>query len=454
MQKLYLKIVVAIWVVMILSAAVAVLLLRLYPGTTAPGDRGSKPPMAMLSDIIESGHRLTEGRGEAAFVDWFRGNPLFADRLYLRILRADGTVVYESMSRDGSTTVAPESIFADPIIVARESGDYTIRVAPGAIADRFDGVTSVQRSIARAAFNPQLLWWLLLVAVPLTIVLSIAVARYLVSPLRVFERAGRQLALGKLHVRVLPHLGQRSDEIAEFASTFDHMASKIEGLVQAHQRLLRDVSHELRAPLARVLAAASLARKASGDDAASEFDRIDTEVGRLDRMISRLLSYARLDSGEARVTPSVLRLDRLLQTIVDDARIEADHERRRIEVIIGAPCRIFADSQLLRSGIENVLRNAIRHTPEGGSVIVELQASESDCELTVRDHGPGVADEDLPHLFEPFFRTPTSRIPGPGGYGIGLAIARKSIELHAGTISADNAREGGLRVRISLPLHN
>lgn len=437
---------------MILSAGIAIAALRTAPGAGPPEDLPRKEPTTAFADVIEAGNRQTDGLGEAAFIDWLRDNPMLVNRLLMTVTRGDGVVVYESAGKKPARVSAGRPVI-EPVEVSRSEGIYQVQLMPFS-RDKFGPVSPVQRSIVRAATRPQLLWLLLLVAIPLSVMMSIAVARYLVSPLRSFERAGKLLASGELNARVSPELGRRSDEIAEFASTFDHMAAKIEGLVQAHQRLLRDVSHELRTPLARVLAAASLARKAADPSSAPEFDRIEREVDRLDGMIGRLLTYAELDAGEARVHRTALSLGELLTGIVEDAHIEADAKGRCIKLEIVSPCDVLGDAQLLKSAIENVLRNALRYTPRHSSVDITLRQLNVSCEVTIRDHGAGVQEEELPHLFKPFYQTDTARTPQGGGYGIGLAIARKAIEVHNGWVEAENVDDGGLLVRITLPLHN
>ncbi len=451
MQKLYIKIVVAIWAVMILSAGAAIAVVRASFSVGPDDSFGPINPSEIVSNIVEAGNMQTRDQGEAAFIDWFSSNAMFRNRLFVTIARDDGELLYESPAgRHPDNTIMTPTIPFEPVTVLRPEGKYLVRIVP---VEAFR-ISPVQRSIARAAFQPQLLWLLLLIAIPMSVLLSVLIARYLVSPLRIFERAGTQLARGDLEVRVASELGDRGDEIAEFASNFDHMAGKIEGLVKAHQRLLRDVSHELRTPLARVLAAASLARKASGDGTAPEFDRIEQEVARLDSMISRLLTYAHLDADEARISKAEVRLDRLVADIAEESRIEADAENRQIVLDVMPFSTVLGDAELLRSCIENVLRNALRYTPPHSAVDVMLKRTSLVCELTIRDHGPGVAEEELEHLFKPFYQTDPAREPQFSGYGIGLAIADKAIELHNGWIEAENADGGGLLVRITLPLAN
>lgn len=451
MQKLYIKIAIAIWGVMFLSALIAVVVLRIGPDLFPDSMMRPPGPIETMGGMIEAGSFETQGEGEEAFVDWLRANPLISRHLNVKVTRDSGEVIYESLAGEGFKATPLALPMMPSVTVTRAEGDYEVSFLP-VFTSRFGPSTPVQRTIARAAFQPELIWLLLLSAIPVSIGLSMLIARYLVSPLRSFERAGARLAAGDLQVRVAAELGNRGDEIAAFASNFDHMAGKIEHLVEAHRRLLRDVSHELRTPLSRVLAAASLARKAAGDVAAEEFDRIEREVDLLNGMIRRLLTYVQLESGEARIDMEEVQLDRLLTDIVDRSRIEPAAEERRISLRSDVPCVVTGDPQLLASGIENVLRNALHHTPKGQPVDIRLERGDDSCVLTIRDYGPGVPENELQHLFKPFYQTDVARAPQFGGYGIGLAIVQQAVARHDGTVVAENAAGGGLQVSIELPL--
>ncbi len=450
MQKLYIKIAIAIWAVMILSAVVAVAVLRTGPVLLPEAATRPLGPAEALADMIQLGSAQTDGQGEAAFIGWLRDNPLIGKHLNLTVERGDGEVIFESLGGVRAELTSATAIPMPSVTVSRAEGDYEVSFLP-IFSSRFGSTTPVQRTLARAAFQPQLLWLLVLTAIPLSIGLSVLVARYLVSPLRSFERAGARLAAGDLAIRVGPELGNRGDEIAAFASNFDHMAAKIEGLVESHRRLLRDVSHELRTPLSRVLAAASLARKAAGDVATDEFDRIEREVALLNDMIRRLLTYAQLESGEASVSLEPVQLDRLLAEVVERSRIEPAAEGRRISLRSEVPCVVTGDPRLLTSCIENVLRNALNHTPKTAAIEIRLRRLDDACVLTIRDHGPGVPEHELEQLFTPFYQTDDARAPHFGGYGIGLAIVQQAVTIHCGSIVVENADGGGLRVTISLP---
>jgi two-component system sensor histidine kinase CpxA len=312
------------------------------------------------------------------------------------------------------------------------------------------------RSFLVLVLRPPFLWILLLTAIALSVVLSIAIAGYLVHPLRTIEDAGRRLSQGDLTARVGPALGRRRDEIAEFAATFDQMAERIESLVSAHKDLLRDVSHELRSPLARAHAALSLVRQRPNEALDDNLDRVETELERVNGMIGRLLTFSRLDSGEKPMQKEPVELVDLLHGIVQASRLEAEPSGKCVTVHDDEPIVVPGDPELLASCFENVIRNAIRHTPANTAVEISLSRNDGTaqyCCVTVRDHGNGVSEPQLRRIFDPFYRVHPGGTGLNGGSGIGLAIAKRAISWHEGSISAANAPDGGLIVSILLPMY-
>lgn len=310
-------------------------------------------------------------------------------------------------------------------------------------------------------------------------------ARYLTSPVTKLRAATREFAAGNLNARVVPTLGGRRDELASLASDFDEMAEKIQQLLDSQRRLLGDISHELRSPLARLNVALELARQRSGDPAQGALERIQREAETLNEMIGQLLALTRLESGAEEISRTEFDLTALVREVVTDADFEA-HARKRsvkLEVKLGsaAPAIVNGVPELLRRAIENVIRNAVQHTAEATEVNVELapdvgaqHAVPSRSEATqvgahhavtlrsaitdgntiavvVRDQGPGVPAQALAEIFRPFYRVSEARDRESGGVGLGLAIAERAIKLHGGTITASNAPDGGLIVRITLP---
>jgi len=276
-------------------------------------------------------------------------------------------------------------------------------------------------------------------------------SRMFTRPIRQLQQSAGQLGSGRMQTRAPASLTTRGDEIGELAQSFDHMATQLEGLMSSHKQLLRDVSHELRSPLARLTVALELARDMAGDAAQNDLARIGLEAERLNALIAEVLTLARFEQSAIQTDMSEIDLAALLQEIVADASFEAEAAGKRVQLINLDVCSMHADRLWLGRALDNVLRNAVRHTDAGTEVEIAMHCSSEQVIISVQDHGPGVPDEALEHLFEPFFRAEDSRARNSGGYGLGLAIARQVVELHHGDISASHATDGGLLVSITLP---
>jgi len=281
-------------------------------------------------------------------------------------------------------------------------------------------------------------------------------ARYLTAPIARLRAATQKLASGDLTARAGMPGSRRHDETAELVRDFDRMAERLQTLVDAQRRLLTDISHELRSPLARLNVALELARQRSGADANSALDRIDRETARLNEMIQRLLTLVRLEGGDDSLEKSPVHLGQLIQEIAKDAAFEAQSRHCQVEVEIVADCVVTGSPSLLHSAIENVVRNAIRYTEEGTSVQIRLESEEgttpAQAVVRVMDSGPGVPEQALDKLFRPFYRIDDARGRQTGGVGLGLAITARAVSLHGGTVLARNRPQGGLMVEIRLPL--
>ncbi|MGA8153100.1 MAG: ATP-binding protein [Terriglobales bacterium] len=281
-------------------------------------------------------------------------------------------------------------------------------------------------------------------------------ARYLTAPVRQLRAATQKLANGDLSARAGVPQSRRHDEMAELMRDFDRMADRLQKLVNAQRRLLTDISHELRSPLARLNVALELARQRSGPDAGSALERIDREAGRLNEMITRLLTIARLEGGDESIQASPVPLEQLIQEIARDAAFEAQSRHCEVEVIIVDHCVVSGSVSLLHSAIENVIRNAIRYTQPATSVQVRLETGHGpkgpEAVVRVTDSGPGVPEDALEKLFRPFYRIDDARGRETGGVGLGLAITERAVSLHGGGIRAANRPQGGLMVEIRLPL--
>lgn len=276
-----------------------------------------------------------------------------------------------------------------------------------------------------------------------------ALARYLSSPIGKLRRATQKLADGDLSARVADQVGNRRDELATLAKDFDLMAERIESLITSQQRLSRDVSHELRSPLARMNVALEIAKQKMNGEAAPQLARIEAESQRLNDMISRLLTLSKLETGSNDFDRRELNFKSLVEQVAADADFEANAKGRSVKVVSAVECKVVGSDSLLRSAVENVLRNAVRYTREGTEVEVTLSNGNGRALLKVVDHGTGVPQDELENLFRPFYRVGEARDRGSGGTGLGLAIAEQAIIAHKGTIKASNT-EDGLMVEIGL----
>jgi two-component system sensor histidine kinase CpxA len=282
-------------------------------------------------------------------------------------------------------------------------------------------------------------------------------ARYLTTPLLKLRTTTNELAEGNLGARVADRQTKRRDEVGQLGRDFNGMAERLESMVKAQHRLLGDISHELRSPLARLGVALGLARQRSGVEANGALDRIERESDNLNEMISQLLELTRLESGTDVRKRTTIDLASLVRDVAEDADYEARGVNRSVQVVWTERCTINGVEDLLRSAVENVVRNAVRFTPEGTAVEVGLQRQNGGggnfAVISVRDRGNGVPEESLEKIFRPFYRAEDARDrQSGGGTGLGLAITERAVRMHGGTVKAANAKDGGLAVEMRLKL--
>ena len=293
---------------------------------------------------------------------------------------------------------------------------------------------------------------LITVAIFVSGIICYALARYLTRPIRQMQLATKQIAAGDFAARVNINTTPRKDELGELSRDFDIMAEKLSRLQQAQAALVRDVSHELRSPLARLQVALGLAEQRDNGAAGAELKRIEQEVAVLDDLVDQLLSVARLEAAGQSAHVDLVDLGKLIDVICTDASYEGREQNKEVVFTTDAQISLRGDASLLRSAFENVIRNALRHTPANSSVVVTAEISpERRFIIRVRDAGPGVPEEQLQDMFKPFVRVETARDRDSGGFGLGLAIASAAVRGHGGEITAHNHHQGGLEVVVTLP---
>lgn len=411
------------------ALAVAALLVALALSLIWPRDgRGPRPQSVFMADTVEMLLREQGPPATVTLLEIWR-----AQQVPLPLLvRPDGseqfgrTVSAERM--DGARVVSIDG--AQWKVLAAARGDRSPSAAGGLPLPPPPFLEVVALLIGALTFSAALAW-------------------YLSRPVRHLGQAFEAFAGGDLGVRTAARIGRRRDEIADLGRGFDRMATRIEQLVDAQRRLLHDVSHELRSPLARMSAAIGLARQ---DPSRTEamLERVDRETARLDTLVGELLGLARLEHDAARTLPQPVALDALLHDVAGDARFEA--AARNVEVVLstdGAGPVVKGQVELLRRTFDNVLRNAVKYAPAGSVVHIVLDRADGRARVSISDGGCGVANDELERIFDPFFRG--ERSDGSHGAGLGLSIARRAVEAHGGDIRASNAEGGGLRVDIRLP---
>ena len=333
------------------------------------------------------------------------------------------------------------------------------RYLPEAGATKFRGVKGQEHVIAHrsgdgkywfvvSAFyerKPAPLYKYYLLLVGVTLLMCWLGAVYVVSPIRQIAGGIKKFGEGDLSLR-LPE--KRGDEIGSLAKAFNAMAERIEVLFKSEQRFLADVSHELRSPLARLHFSIKLARTAPDRDAA--LDRVKRDVDRLTTLVSSLVEIARAEGSASRPMQNEVHIGQLVEHTVEDCAVEMEARGGRIEFSDASHAIVHGDPELLRRAIENVIRNAIRYSPQGATIDAKVEAHDQTLEISVRDRGPGVPAEYLDRIFDSFFRTDEARDTDSGGVGLGLAIAKRAVQIHGGTIRAENV-DPGLRVVIQLP---
>ncbi|WP_342114680.1 sensor histidine kinase [Pseudoduganella sp. OTU4001] len=287
-------------------------------------------------------------------------------------------------------------------------------------------------------------------AVLASLLFAALLAWYFARPIRALRQAFDAAASGDLAPRFNGKPRAGGDELTTLGRDFDRMTGRLRALLDGQKNLLHDVSHELRSPLARLQAAIGLAHQ-QPDKTAASMERIERESVRMDKLVGELLTLSRLEAGAFDAPQQEFSIGELLDDILQDAQFEAASHGRQVRVTATTDAQLKGQPELLARAIENVVRNAIKHSPEGGKVEVESALDGRYIRLKVADSGPGVAQEDLGKIFEPFYRSNHTE-KDVDGHGLGLAIAQQVVQQHGGRIAAANRSGGGLCVELALPV--
>lgn len=451
-MKLFVKI--FLWFLTAVALMVGVIIFVTRTFQTGPMEsrwqRSTRNQMAIYGGTASQIVNAEGEQGLRAFLD--RLSDVDTRRQVL-LTGEDGSVWFGSAADTGDAReVVGRAISSGAVETDFSIEDRTFGAAPVTFPDgrRFALVFTWERQPPPSLFFGSWLGYLRLGGILLVaVVVCYILALYLTSPIRKLRQATQQLAAGDLNTRVAPRVGRRRDELADLAHDFDVMAERIQWLITSQQRLTRDVSHELRSPLARLNVALEIAKQKSNPESAPVLERIETESTRLNEMIGRLLTLAKLESGAGEIERVRIDLAELVRDVAADADFEAQAKGKYVEVSAADNCAVMGSENLLRSAIENVLRNAVRYTDEGTVVDVRLAANNGHANVKIADHGGGVPEDELANLFRPFYRVGEARERKTGGIGLGLAIAERAVKAHKGTITAQNLN-GGLMIEIGL----
>jgi signal transduction histidine kinase len=308
-----------------------------------------------------------------------------------------------------------------------------------------------QRAFSGLAQRPPFPYNAVLLAIVVSGVVCFWMARSLARPLQDVRDASRRLTDGDLQARASVPTAARHDEFGDLGRAFNAMAARIEALLNAQGQLLSDISHELRSPLARLHVALELVRRKAGPALETDLARIETEANRMNDLIGRVLSLARAEHDQSAEAAEPFELVDVVRDVAADARFEAAQQQKSVVLVTTASPLVVGRSALIASAVDNIVRNAVRHTPVGSAVTIDVDATADHAIVRVSDHGPGVPESELERIFAPFHRAEAGRSQQQGGVGLGLAIAKRAIAVHDGSIAAANTVEGGLCVTIHLP---
>lgn len=467
MGRLFWKVFLGFWLTMLAVAGIAALAvmvaqqqasedLEAPAGTDEPANRvnGVVTGRWAAGLVLHQAMVLRHG-GEAALRDMLATPVLEGRRAQRRGLTRDAVRVVD----DSGTDLLARPVAADALALARR---YLRNGRPG--------LMQVQTPVGRnyLLFVPRTAqmrtgrlrrpwWWDIsptLVAsggVLFSMLFSALLAGYLSRPIRTLRQGFDSVADGNLDTRVGQRMGRRSDELADLGEHFDNTINRLQQLIQSQQRLLHDVSHELRSPLARIQAAIGLTQQKPGRSD-EMMQRIERESVRLDLLVGEILALSRMDDAQSVATNELVDLDDLIADIAADARLEGTSRQINVTVT-GTGGHLAADAGLLHRALDNLVRNAVKYTADNTSVSIDIHRSNAQVTIGIQDQGPGIEQQELDAMTEPFVRGKAG-INQPDGFGLGLAIAQRAINLHQGKLSLQSGNHGGLLATVTLPIRN
>jgi len=411
------------------------------PGKFFADAKRPKPPQIF---IIDSQGKELMGRDYD-----FIGSTEFKE-LFQQENKAQSVKPGNARLNNANETHTSNQVFKHRLVHTEKGKTYLI------ILQRPDWRMAFSRLFSRFSSGSSIPYIHLMLSIAFSMLVCFWLSWYLTRPIQVLRQASHDLAKGKLNYKVADKIGRRRDEIADLSIDFDHMAERLQTLLNSQKQLLNDTSHELRSPLARLQVAVSLATQKAGEISDLELLRIVTEINRLDELIGQILTVSRLEAQAHYTLDDYIDIADLLRSIINDAQFEAKSENKKVHLQCCFQGIIKSNAGLLHRAFDNIIRNALHYTHENTQVevILVLRSEAQSILIKVCDQGNGVPEEQLNRLFEPFFRADDSRERSQGGYGLGLAIAKRAIRLHGGHVKAYNQEPQGLCVEVQLPLNS